>query len=260
VLWRRQYTDGGKVTAATGGIDALSMTVFTADSAGEGPQRTRTRLYSLDPATGQVRFAQPISCSSPTLDPGTPGQFTVRCGTTSIIDARTGTRVDVPSKFTPEAGTDAYLISNPRHRGDPTPADVTRVIDPAGTVLDEIPGTFAASTPHDGLVLLFAGGDSWVLRDYRNHRSATVPLHVGVGSDLSNVEARWLGDKLLVANSYDRPRQLDLVDPTHPSVIPSTTESPCPRTQYQDRVLAVAGAIIVPCAWTEVIGLVPNRR
>jgi len=259
VLWRRQYTDGGKVTAATGGTDALGMTVFTADSAGEGPQRTRTRLYSLDPATGQVRFAQPISCSDPTLDPGTPGQFTVRCGTVSIIDARTGIRVDVPSEYTPLAGTDAYLIRHPRLRGDPTPTDVTRVVDPNGRVLDEVPGTRAVSSPCDGYLLLYNGGETWVLRDYRNHRSMRVPLHVSVGSDLSDVEAHWLRHKMLVTNPYNRPRQFDLVDPTRPSDSPVTAESPCPPRRYQGRAVVAVGAIIVPCAWDEVIGLVPNQ-
>lgn len=258
VLWRRQYTEGGKVTAATGSIDALAMTVFYSDSPGEGPDRSRTRLYSLDPATGDQRWSRPISCSNPDLSPGAVGQFGYSCWKPSIIDARTGQTTDVPGDYTPHAGPDAYVASTAWPQGAPTPEDVTRVIDTAGQVIDQIPGTYPVSSPRDGLVLLYAGRDSWVLRDYRNHRSTPVPIQAGVRrlSDLEDLHTIWLKNKLLVSTPYEREHFLQLVDPAHPADAPSVAASPCAPNQYPSDVDAAAGAVLVNCARKDLLGLV----
>ncbi|HET6735624.1 PQQ-binding-like beta-propeller repeat protein [Mycobacterium sp.] len=258
VLWRRQYNDGGEVTAATGSVDALGMAVFTADSAGEGPDRSRTRFYSFDPATGQLRWSRPISCSNPTLTPGTAGQFGFDCGKPSIMDAHSGDTIDVPGEYTPRAGTDAYVIATPLPHSDPAPTDVTRVMDPAGKVIDEVPGTYPASEPHDGVLLVYGGGDTWVLRDYRNHRSTPVPIRIPAGSALADVETIWLKNRLVVTNPYDPQHRFELVDLTRPTAEPTTAESPCPRGQSPRGVQAVAGAIVVQCRSADVVGLVPE--
>lgn len=258
VLWRREYSDGGHVTAATGSIDALGMAVFTADSVGEGPDSTRTRLYSLDPATGQVRWAGPIPCSNPTLSPGVAGQFAVDCMKPVIMDARTGNTIEVPGIWAPKAGTDAYVVDEPQPHFDPEPTDVTRVLDRAGKVIDEIPGSYPASTPHDGLLLLRGSGGTWLLRDYRTHRSTVVPIDPN--SRPADVDAVWLTNKLLIPNRISQEQQFQLVDLTHPADEPVIIDSPCPRGQYQFIIEAVAGAVIVQCRLSEVIGLVPDRR
>jgi outer membrane protein assembly factor BamB len=66
-LWRRQHV-GERVTGAAGSIDALGISVFTGDYGNDGD--SATRLYSLDPATGRLRWSQIISCSNPTPSPG----------------------------------------------------------------------------------------------------------------------------------------------------------------------------------------------
>ncbi|MEE6164000.1 MULTISPECIES: outer membrane protein assembly factor BamB family protein [unclassified Mycolicibacterium] len=258
VLWRRQYNDGGEVTAATASVDALAMTVFTADSEDEGPEQTRTRLYSLDPATGDVRWVQPISCSNPTLTPGTPGQFGVGCGKASIMDAHTGNKIEVPGDFPPWAGTDAYVVSTARlDRRE----DGTRVLDPAGKVIDEIPDSYPVGRPHDGYLLVYVGDDRWLLRDYRSHQSIRIPLHVRTGSrndDPADVEAIWLRNGLLVTNPYYGHGRLELVNLTRPGDNPTIITSPCPDGQSPQGVHAAAGAVVVQCRSIDVAGLVPS--
>lgn len=263
VLWRRQYNDGGEITAATGSVDALGMAVFYSDSPGEGPDRLRTRLYSLDPATGDERWSRPISCSSPTLSRGADGQFAYDCGKPSIIDAHDGKTTDVPGDYNPDAGPNAYVASTPWPHGDPTTVeDVTRVFDTAGQVIDEIPNSYPVSRPHNGLILLYGGRGSWLLRDYRNHRSTPIPLQaqVRVGSDLEDVDTIWLNKHLLVSTPYEREHFLQLVDLAHPTDAPTVAASPCTPDQYPTDVDAVAGALLVNCDGIDLLGLVPGKQ
>lgn len=257
VLWRRQY-NGGEVTAAAGSVDALGMSVFTGDYTNDG--QDGTRFYSLDPATGQLRSNRTISCSNPTIEPGAAGQFGYRCGRPSIMDAHTGNTIDVPGEYAPRAGTDAYVVATPLPPENQKPKDATRVMDPAGRVIDEIPGTYPVSEPNNGLLFVYGGNDTWLLRDYRNHRSTRVPFRVEKGDPLRDVETIWFNNGLLVTNRYEYPPRFHLVSLTRPADIPAVAESPCPRDHSAVDVQAGAGAIFVQCRDTEVVGLVPEHR
>lgn len=262
VLWRRQYT--GDMTELAGSVDALGFVVYTADD----PDGERTQLHSIDPATGQLRWSKPISCSTPSIGPGTPGQFTLDCGTPSTIDARTGDVIDSPGKHIATAGSDAYTTSDQRGDG-PTRSDVTLVLDPAGRTIDETPRVEPVSRANNGFLLMYSDLDGWLLRDYRNHQSFSVPIDARsqsgsykVGLEywlINNVETAWLDNRLIVTDlSSPRPR-LYLIDPARPDAIPVSTEIPCARGQYLRDLQAVAGAVVVVCRGddTEVVGMVP---
>ncbi|BBZ15272.1 outer membrane protein assembly factor BamB family protein [Mycobacterium branderi] len=255
VLWRRQY-GGGEVTAATGSVDALGMAVFTADSTSDGPDRTR--LHSLDPATGELRWSRPISCSNPTLSPGTPGQFGFSCAKPSIVDAHTGNTIDVPGNYTPRAGPDAYVIEQ-QPPEDGAPADATRVMDPAGKIIDEVPGAYPVSVPHNGFLLVYGGGSTWVLRDYHHHRSTPVLIRTNPGR-LQDLETVWLRNSLLITNPYDHPRRFELVDPNRPGGSPRIIESPCAHDKYLADIQSVAGAVVAQCSSSDMVGMVPEHR
>lgn len=255
VVWRRQI-GGGRVTSAAGSVDALGMSVFTGDYATDGD--SATRFYSLDPATGQVRWDQVLSCSSPSMSRGTAGQLSYDCGRPVLVDARSGDTVEVPGRYVPMAGTDAYVVSPSYPDKEPAADESTRVMDPAGQIIDEVPSTYPVSRPHDGLLLLYGPRNTWLLRDYRNHRSTPVVIHFEWGRGFDAITTLWLGNnKLLVANQYDRESPLQLVDLARPGDTPATPATPCPERTGD--VKAVAGAILVECR-TEVVGLVPEPR
>ena len=256
VLWRREYSRGGEVTAAAGSIDALGVVVFTADA----PEinNSRTRLHSLDPSTGEERWNDLIDCSNPTLDPGTPGQFSYRCGgQPAVIDAHTGDITDMPGEYAPDAGSDVYVVSDPRPHQDPTESDVTRVVSPDGSVIDEIPGTYPMSEARDGMLLVYGGADTWLLRDYRNHRSTTLPLRIETRYGLDTVDTIWLHRRLVITTRYEYPQRLQMVDPARPSDAPDSIESPCPRDESLRELHAVPGAVIAQCGNSYLAGLVP---
>ncbi|WP_082022770.1 outer membrane protein assembly factor BamB family protein [Mycolicibacterium setense] len=256
VLWRREHSRGGDVTAATGSIDALGVVVFTADA----PEidNSRTRLHSLDPATGAERSNDLIDCSNPTLDPGTTGQFSYRCaGKPGVIDAHTGHITEMPGEYAPDAGSDVYVVSDPRPHQDPTESDVTRVVSPDGRVIDEVPGTYPMSEARDGMLLVYGGGDSWLLRDYRNHRSTPLPLRIETRYGLDTIDTDWLNQRLVVTTRYEYPQRLQIVDPARPSDNPVSVESPCPRDERLRELHAVAGAVIAQCGKSYFAGLVP---
>lgn len=256
VLWRREYGSGGKVTAATGSVDALGMAVFTADAAVSGSD-SRTRFHSLDPATGRERWSQSISCSNPTLSPGTPGQFGYDCSRPSLIDAHTGAFTDVPGEYAPTAGTDVYVASFTEWDGRGTATAKTLVIDPDGRVVDELSDAAAVSTAHNGFLLVHSGG-TWMMRDYRRHRSTPVPLRsvpVPVPTNYDRPTTAWLDDRLLVtAEKRDEP--LLLIDPTRPAEEPLSTPPPCRREETVRDLQVVAGAVIAQCGTDRVVGLV----
>ncbi|WKG06060.1 PQQ-binding-like beta-propeller repeat protein [Mycolicibacterium sp. HK-90] len=258
VLWRREYSQGGEVTAATGSVDALGMAVFTSDA----PEinNSQTRFHSLDPATGRERWNDLIDCSNPTLDPGTPGQFSYRCGgKPAVIDAHTGDITDMPGEYAPDAGSDVYVVSDPRPNEDPAQSDVTRVAGPDGRVIDEVPGTYPMSEARDGMLLLYGGGGTWLLRDYRNHRSIPLPLRIETRYGLDTIDTTWLNQRLVITTRYEFPQRLQIVDPARPSDIPAGVESPCPRDERLRELQAVAGAVIAQCGSIYVAGLIPPR-
>jgi hypothetical protein len=255
VLWRREYSSGGEVTAATGSVDALGMVVFTANAPVSGSD-SRTRLHSLDPATGRERWSQPISCSNPTLNPGTPGQFAYDCSKPSLIDAHTGAFTDVPGEYAPTAGTDIYVASFTEWDDRGSAMDKTLVIDPDGRVVDETSGVTAVSTAHNGFLLVHSGG-SWMMRDYRSHRSTRVPMgSVPVPTNYDRPNTAWLDDRLLVA-AEKRDAPLFLVDPARPTQQPLSSPPPCPRDETVRDLQVVAGAVIAQCDTDRVVGLVP---
>ncbi|WP_328518126.1 outer membrane protein assembly factor BamB family protein [Mycolicibacterium arseniciresistens] len=252
VLWRREYSSGGKVTAATGSVDALGMAVFTADAAVSG-SNSRTRLHSLDPATGRERWSQPISCSNPTLHPGTPGQFAYDCSKPSLIDAHTGVFTDVPGEYAPRAGTDVYVASFTEWDDRGSATDKTLVMDPDGRVVDEMSGATAVSTAHNGFLLVHSGG-TWMMRDYRSHRSTPVPLgSVPVPTNYERPNTAWLDDRLLIA-AEKRDAPLFLVDPARPTQEPLSSAPPCPGDETVRDLQVVAGAVVAQCDTDRVVG------
>ncbi|MFV8142048.1 PQQ-binding-like beta-propeller repeat protein [Mycolicibacterium senegalense] len=253
VLWRRQL-EGGKVTGAAGSLDVLGMSVFTGDYGADGD--SGTRLYSLDPATGRLRWSQVLSCSSPSLRAGAAGQLSYGCGKPAIVDARTGNTITVPGSYLPWAGTDAYVVADWSPDKEPSPEDMARVMDSDGKIIDEVPGVFPASAPHNGFLLVYGRDNTWLLRDYRNHRSTPVSIHFDPPRGVNDgFETIWLNNKLLVTNVYNHPSPLLVVDPERPADNPSTTAPPC--SIGQGDLHAVAGAVVVQCGATEVVGLVP---
>jgi len=201
---------------------------------------------------------------SPTAAPGTSGQFFFSCGQApSAIDARTGSAIDIPGAHNraPSAGSDVYVASDvvPVSSEDgPKPTDATLVIDPQGRIIDQVPGTYPASAANDGFVLVYGGGDTWRLRDYRKHQSMPVPIHLDTTYGLGDVETAWLRTSLAITmRSGAQP--LLLVDPIHPVAEPTSAVAPCTRHELKRRIQAVAGAVILQCEGrsTRIVGLVP---
>jgi hypothetical protein len=254
VLWRRQYSSGGKVTAATGSIDALGMAVFTADAVESG-SNSRTRFYSLDPATGRERWNKPIECSNPTLSPGTPSQFSFACGKASLINARTGEFVEVPGKQAPTAGTDLYVSSSTRWDDQGLATEETIVIDPEGRVVDEIHNAEPISYEHNGFFLL-DGGEALLMRDSRAHRSTPLPLTDIASAHRGWPPSAWLNDRILIA-ADGRSSPLYLIDPARPTEKPAMTPPPCPRESSLRDLYATAGAVLAECGRTEIVALAP---
>lgn len=254
VIWRRQHD--GTVTAAAGGIDALGMTVFTADDSSD-----RTRFYSLDPASGHVRWTRPTDCSDPTLVPGTPGQFAYGCGMTpTVIDAHTGKTTDMPGKYNPpDAGSDVYVYEKsdaPYVEGTPATTAVIQVLDPGGQVIDEIHGARPISRADNGLLLVYSSEGAWLMRNYRTHQSH--PVQVDARNGVNHVRTTWLKGGLVVASELDHSGRIQLID--GPAQVPTSTESPCRGgTDVQD-LYTVAGAIVVTCYGGELFGLVSDSR
>jgi hypothetical protein len=117
-------------------------------------------------------------------------------------------------------------------------------------------GTYPASAANDGFVLVYGGGDTWLLRDYRKHRSTPVPVHLDTTYGLGDIEAAWLRNSLVITmRSGEQP--LLLVDPARPTAEPTSTASPCTSHDLKRELLAVAGAVIVQCEGrgTRVVGL-----
>lgn len=242
------------MTAATGSVDALAMTVFAAEAVPD-----QTRLYSLDPSTGQLRWSRPFSCN-PIPATGTPGKFSFQCGQTpSVIDAHTGETTDMPGRQyrNPRAGTDVYVspTADPTKDG-PNATDVTLVVDPDGQIIDQIPGTHPVSRAHNGFLLLYGGGDAWLMRDYRKHQSTPVAIHLDTRYGLEEVETAWFNNTLAITTQA-REQPVFLIDPARPVDNPSSTEAPC-REERLRRLKSVAGAVIAQCRWTQVVGLVPG--
>jgi outer membrane protein assembly factor BamB/uncharacterized membrane protein YvlD (DUF360 family) len=257
VLWRRQLADGGTLTAAVGAVDALGMSIFTADA--PEVDNSRTQFYSLDPATGSVRWNRHISCSNPTLEAGTASQFAIDCERPSLMDAYTGNTIDVPGEYAPRAGDDAYVVNDPPPPDVRAPTTVTRVLDPAGKVIDEVPATYPVSVPHNGFLLVYGANDTWLLRDYRNHRSIQVPIDALPGRTRDDVDIVWLNDTVLIANRFRHPHRLELLSLTRPSDLPTATGMPCPGDESLWDIQAAAGAVVVECR-SEVDGMVPQSR
>jgi hypothetical protein len=219
-----------------------------------------TLLDSLDPSTGALRWSRSIACSNPSAAPGTAGQFFFACGQTpSAIDASTGASTDVPGARYGAASDGVYVTSTTMpipSKDGPQPTDATLVIDPRGQIIDKIPGTYPASAANDGFVLVYGGGDTWLLRDYRKHRSTPVPVHLDTTYGLGDIEAAWLRNSLVITmRSGEQP--LLLVDPARPTAEPTSTASPCTSHDLKRELLAVAGAVIVQCEGrgTRVVGL-----
>lgn len=253
VIWRRQYS--GQITEVASSIDALGMVIFTA-----ADRTDRTRLHSIDPATGELRFSTVFSCSNPTGTSGTPGQFSFSCGQNpSVFDAHTGTTVDMPGPEYRTAGTDVYVAAPqdaPREGAPPSP-EPTLVIDPSGQVIDEIPGTYPVSTAHDGLLLLYAGNDTWVLRDYRNHRSTPVPVSFAGWIRPWDISAAWLARGLAVSSDR-RDVPLLYIDSANPAAPPQVHEAPCGADDRVKDLRLAPGAFIVRCRTAAVALLAPT--
>jgi hypothetical protein len=253
VMWRRQYS--GELTAATGSVDALAITVFDADALTD-----RTQLYSFDPSTGELRWSRPISCSNPTPASGTPGKFSFQCGpTSSVIDAHTGKTTDMPGMQyrNPRAGDDVYVSStSDANRDGPQASDATFVIDPDGRIIDQIPGSYPMSRAANGFLLLYGTGETWLLRDYRKHQSTVVPIHIDRQYGLEDIQTAWLKNSLAFTTE-ERDHPLLLIDPARPAANPSTIGAPCPHDSRLRDLQAVAGAVLAKCRWTQVAGMVP---
>ncbi|MHC9296576.1 PQQ-binding-like beta-propeller repeat protein [Mycobacterium sp. LTG2003] len=252
VMWRHEYT--GDLNGASGGTDALGMTVFNAEAVTD-----RSLLYSLDPLSGHVRWSQPSSCNS--IAPGLPGQFTVGCATKppSVIDARTGNTTNVPATRHLTPGTDVY-VSTTAHPTGAKPTDVTLVIDPHGQIVDQVAGASPVSPANNGLLLLHGGGNSWELRDYRKRQSTPVPIHLDITYGLQDVEAAWLENGLAITSAGRDDQPLLFVDRTTPTAEPISEQGPCPRYEPAWSLQAVPGALIAQCAAAAVVGLGPSSH
>ncbi|MCV7081483.1 outer membrane protein assembly factor BamB family protein [Mycolicibacterium insubricum] len=242
VLWRRQFHDGERLKSMTGSIDALAVAIDT----GLG-----RRLDSLDPATGQVRWSRPSDCAVP---PGTPGQFGLACRPApALVDARTGETVELNTPELPVAGTDAYVYVTGTER-DATPT--TTVLDPAGKVLDEIPGVTAATVPYDGQLLVYDLVNRWWLRDYRRHQS--VPLAFRHHADhASDLKPTWLWDGLLLTVEK---QGLLFIHRKYPSEAPTPVPNSSCSSDQPTRVYAIGKTALVYCLHTgEMIAVKPGR-
>jgi hypothetical protein len=257
VLWRRQFR--GQITALAGSTDALGMIVFRSDVGSFDPDRTR--MYSLDPATGALRWNRPATCDNPGRGPGVAGSFVFDCGPDpAAIDARTGAITELPrTDGYPVAGIDDVYVATTRRNSyqAPTPTDATAVIGTDGTILDEIPGSFPASKANDGFLLVWGGGDDWRMRNYRTHQSTPVPLHLDVRNALEDIDTAWLNSDLAITVT-DRNQPVYVIDPDRADANPSRTESPCPAA-YLRYLQPVAGAVIAACDLNEFVGMVAPK-
>jgi hypothetical protein len=258
VLWRRQFR--GQITAVAGSTDALGMIVFRSDTRSFDPDRTR--MYSLDPATGALRWNRPATCDNPSRGPGVTGTFVLDCGIDhpAAIDARTGAITELPrTNGYPVAGIDdVYVATTRRNSYDaPEPTDTTAVIGTDGTVLDEIPGSFPASKANDGFLLVWGGGGDWRMRNYRTHQSTPVPLHLDVRNALEDIDTAWLDSDLAITVT-DRNQPVYVIDPNRAGADPSRTESPC-ADGYLQYLQPVAGAVIAACNLNEFVGMVAPK-
>jgi hypothetical protein len=132
-------------------------------------------------------------------------------------------------------------------------------MDPTGKVIDELPGSYPVGIPHNGFQLAYGANGTWLLRDYRNHRSIEVPIHAQPGTGGGDVDAVWLDNALLITNRYSHPPNFELLNLARPTDPPTTTDTPCPRRQSPDDIQAAAGAVLMICD-TEAVGLVPDHR
>jgi hypothetical protein len=63
------------------------------------------------------------------------------------------------------------------------------------------------------VVLVYGGGDTWLLRDYRTHQSTPVPIHLDITYGLGDVETAWLrGSLAITMGSGDQPLQRGTAD------------------------------------------------
>jgi hypothetical protein len=254
VIWRRQFR--GELTSLTASVDALGMTIFDVDV--DGPKPDRTRIDSLDPSTGRLRWSAPISCDGPS-----PGQINGRLAYSCLheasnYDARTGDVSELADREFENLRVkgDVYVSSaDGPTRDDPIPAGSTVVIDPAGEEIDRIPATYPASTARRGLILLYGGPGTWLLRDYRNHRSTPVPIRLDTSDGMESLHTAWLDNGLAVVSNDDQP--LLHIDLANPTAEPTVTAAPCPGYGHIRYLEAVAGALIAQCGSDTIAGLVP---
>ncbi|MFN8069862.1 MAG: PQQ-binding-like beta-propeller repeat protein [Mycolicibacterium insubricum] len=241
VLWRRQFHDGERLKSMAGSIDALAVAIDT----GLG-----RRLDSLDPATGQVRWSRPSDCA---VSPGTPGQFGLACRPApALVDARTGETIELNTPELPVAGTDAYVSSDAPRDGTPT----TTVLDPAGKVLDQIPGVVAATVPYDGRLLIYDLVDRWWLRDYRRHQSIPLAFHHHA-DHAYHLKPTWLWDGLLLTVEK---QGLLFVDRNHPSEAPTPVPNSSCSSDQPTQVYGLGKTALVYCMRTgEMIVVKPGR-
>ena len=113
------------------------------------------------------------------------------------------------------------------------------------------------SEARDGMLLVYGGADTWLLRDYRNHRSTTLPLRIETRYGLDTVDTIWLHRRLVITTRYEYPQRLQMVDPARPSDAPDSIESPCPRDESLRELHAVPGAVIAQCGNSYLAGMVP---
>lgn len=252
VLWRRQYR--GKITKAAGGMDTLGVVVFDKDALTGG----RTHLYSIDPSSGDLRFRQQVSCSNGDFKAGLPGVFGLRCGRPTLIDAPTGAVTDLEGKWLPAADDEVYagyLFRSGSASEDRSQKIV--VFAPDGRIIDEFPGEYDASSPHNGYLLVFHGDNQWTIRDYRTHRStpaSLAPFVTYANIIPSRLTFVWLGDRLLVTDD-GRENPILLIDAAHPTE-QIRWDSPCPPGGRLQDITATRGAVVAVCD-TAIVGLAP---
>ncbi|MUM22019.1 PQQ-binding-like beta-propeller repeat protein [Mycobacterium sp. CBMA271] len=246
VLWRRQYD--GDYPKVTGWVDALAI----ATRISTGPVDDKTRLDSLDPRTGQVRWSRELSCST-NLSEGVSGQFiSNECGSrqSSLVDAYTGNILGETDHgwLDVSADNDVYVTEPATVYKWPDAKDVTSVIDSTGHVIDKITGAIPVGRAFDGYLLLSTVGQIPVLRNYRTHESA--PLRLAPFRDPYFTDAAWLQHRLVIntgRRAAGDPMPLHVLDPARVDAEPITSPSPCGANRAVEQIKAVPGAVVASC-------------
>lgn len=249
VLWRRQFS--GEATNAAGGIDALGIVVFDEDSIFD-----RTHLYSIDPASGKLRWSTKDICAAASLRAGLPGMLEYNCSGPSLANAHTGHITAVEGESTLRPGDEVYV--GEIFRSGDGPLDRTHniaVYAADGRIIDEFPGEAAVSPARDGYLLAFTGDNQWQIRNYRTQTSTPVsltPFSAPDESFLSGFIVLWVGERLLVT-SEGRDNPLLLIDPAH-TADPLRLDPPCPASDRLDQIVTTPRALVALCR-SSIVGL-----